>query len=77
MNKPTDFDKPDKPLDDMDYLDGYLDFVFNDDDMPDGAWFAMCTSTIAEHWGLDDGHEEFMSYLDWKSKQPNSGVTAG
>ncbi len=68
--------RTEKPLDDMDYLDGYLSFVFDDDDAPDGAWFEMCKSTIAEHWGLnDDGHEEFMAYLEWKSQQPNSGVT--
>ena len=33
--------------------------------------------TIAEHWDLDidDAHEVFLSYLDWKSDQPGSNVT--
>ena len=70
-------DRPAKPLDDMHYLDGYLDYVFNDDDMPDGAWFEICKSTIAEHWDIDidDAHEVFLSYMEWKSTQPGSNVT--
>lgn len=62
--------RPEKPLDDMDYLDGYLDFVYTNDDAPDGAWFAMCVSTIEEHWPDEkDAHECFMQYLQWKNPE--------
>ncbi len=57
------------PLADMDYLDGYLDFLYTSD-MPDGAWFQSQVDAIADHWPDEkDPHECFMQYLDWKSKQ--------
>ena len=65
-----DFGPPDpnNPLADMDYLEGYLSFVYENDDMPDGAWFASCVSTIEEHWPDSDGHECFMAYLQWRAE---------
>ena len=57
------------PFTNMDYLDGYLDFVYSDDDAPDGAWFQMCVDTIQEHWPDCDAHECFMQYLLWKNPQ--------
>ncbi len=70
-------DRPVHPLDQPDYLDGYLSAVFDDDDLPDGAWFEMCKGMIAEHWNIDidDAHEAFLQYLEWKSEQPGSNVT--
>ena len=65
-------DRPATPLADMDYLDGYLDFVYTNHDAPDGAWFEMCVSTIEEHWPEEcDAHECFMRYMVWK-KQENT-----
>ena len=70
--------RPAKPLDDMDYLDGYLSAVHDDDDLPDGAWFEMQKSMIAEHWDIDidDAHEIFLSYLHWKHPQDDNGKEA-
>ena len=60
------------PLSDMDYLDGYLHFLYTSD-MPDGAWFQSQVDTIAEHWPeCEDAHEAFMQYLQWKN--PVTGV---
>jgi hypothetical protein len=67
---------PKNPLADMHYLEGYLDFVYNNDDAPDGAWFAMCVGTIEEHWPDCDGHECFMSYLEWRAKEKDDVIEA-
>ena len=56
------------PLSSMDYLDGYLDFIYTSD-MPDGAWFAALVSDIETHWPDADGHESLMTYLEWKADQ--------
>ena len=64
-------DQPKNPLDDMWYLDGYLNFIYTSD-MPDGAWWAALESTIEEHWPGSDGFETLHSYLKWKAKNdPN------
>jgi hypothetical protein len=70
FSRPGDGWQPSTPLDNMDYLDGYLSSVY-DSDMPDGAWFQAQVDLIAEHWkdvkNLD-AHECFMQYLVWKEK---------
>ena len=64
--------RPATPLEDMHYLDGYLDYIFNDDDLPDGAWWAMLESTIEDHWPDADGNETLHAYLEWKENASRS-----
>ena len=61
-------DIPANPLDDMYFLDGYLEYVFTSDDASDGAWFQMCVDTIETQWPESDAHETFMAYLEWREK---------
>lgn len=60
--------RPAKPLDDMDYLDGYLDYHYNDDEASNGAWFVTLQCCIAEHWEIDigDALDPLIEYLKWK-----------
>ncbi len=72
MSDPMGLRPSANPLSDMDYLDGYLDFLYTSD-MPDGAWFQSQVDAIAVHWPeCKDAHEAFMQYLQWKNPPEKS-----
>jgi len=59
----------------FDYLDGLLEYPYNDEDAPDGAWFQRCVDTIAlsqsqfpgDPLPQSDPHDIFMSWLRLKN----------
>jgi len=57
---------PKKPLDDMQFLDGYLGYHYTNHSIPDGAWFQACVDAIELQWPKCDAHETFMEYVEWK-----------
>lgn len=69
--------KQNKPIPDtlIDELDGYLVSTYDDDDLPDGAWFQMlvdkCDEFITLHKIKGDSNDAVHQYLDWKFIQLN------
>jgi hypothetical protein len=55
----------------MHYLDGFLDAIYSNDELPDGAWMQMMIDSVRDHWDIDDGlaHDAVMTFLDWKCDQ--------
>lgn len=73
-NQKADYKVPKKvPFsgEDMYYLDGYLSFVFNDEDLMDAAWFEAQVALIMDHWGVgrEKAHDAFLNYLQWKNER--------
>ncbi len=58
---------------DMAELDGRMGWIYDDDDLPDGAWFAMLEDEAQRY--LDEKKSKYCNntlvfdYLDWKGKQ--------
>jgi hypothetical protein len=58
---------------DMNELDGRLGWIYDSDDIPDGAWFAMmedeAQNFLDEKKSKDCNNTLVHTYLEWKGKQ--------
>ena len=66
----------------MDELNGYLSLVYEDSDLPDGAWFAMLEEDCREFMNIHgiNGNENdaVHQFLQWNgSKSATTDATRG